>query len=85
MEIELSHIKHGLILEIKGEENTLFEISDEDVIQYGEAKIQLKEGCTYEYQFSEETIKFKEGSKKNTIVVIPNLANTKVALIQMFL
>ena len=68
MEIELSHIKHGLILEIKGEENTLFEISDEDVIQYGEAKIQLKEGCTYEYQFSEETIKFKEGSKKNTIV-----------------
>ena len=68
MKIELSHIKHGLILEIKGEENTLFEISDEDVVQYGEAKIQLKEGCAYEYQFSEETIKFKEGSKKNTIV-----------------
>jgi len=68
MEIELSHIKRGLILEIKGEENTLFEISDEDVMQYGEAKIQLKEGCSYEYQFSEETIKFKEGSKKNTIV-----------------
>ena len=68
MEIELSHIKRGLILEIKGEENTLFEISDEDVMQYGEAKIQLKEGCSYEYQFSEKTIRFKEGSKKNTIV-----------------
>ena len=69
MKIELSHIKRDLILEIKGDvENTLFEISDEDVMQYGEAKIQLKEGCSYEYQFSEETIKFKEGSKKNTIV-----------------
>jgi len=68
MKIELSHIKPGLVLEIKGDENTLFEISDEDVIRYGEAKIQLKEGCTYEYQFSDETIFFKEGSKKNAIV-----------------
>jgi len=68
MKIELSHIKQGLVLEIKGDDNTLFEISDEDVMQYGEAKIQLKEGCTYEYQFSDETIKFKENSKKNTII-----------------
>ena len=68
MKIELSHIKPGLVLEIKGEVNTLFEISDQDVMQYGEAKIQLKEGCTYEYQFSDETIFFKEGSKKNAIV-----------------
>lgn len=68
MKIELSHIKQGLVLEIKGDDNTLFEISDEDVVQYGEAKIQLLEGCAYEYQFSDESIKFKEGSKQNTII-----------------
>lgn len=68
MKIELSHIKQGLVLEIKGDANTLFEISDEDVMRYGEAKIQLIEGCTYEYQFSEEDICFKEESKKNAIV-----------------
>jgi hypothetical protein len=65
MKIELSHIKQGLVLEIKGDVNTLFEISDEDVLQFGEAKYQLLEGCSYEYQFSDVTIKFKEGSKKN--------------------
>ena len=68
MKIELSHIRQGLLLEIKGDANTLFEISDEDVIRYGEAKIQLIEGCTYEYQFSEEDIHFKEESKKNAII-----------------
>jgi len=68
MKIELSHIKQGLVLEIKGDANTLFEISDEDVIQYGEAKIQLIEGCTYEFQFSDEDIYFKEDSKKNAII-----------------
>lgn len=68
MKIELSHIKQGLVLEIKGDANTLFEISDEDVMRYGEAKIQLIEGCTYEYQFSEEDIYFKEESKRNTII-----------------
>lgn len=68
MKIELSHIKQGLVLEIKGDANTLFEISDEDVMQYGEAKVQLIEGCTYEYQFSEEDIYFKEESKKNAII-----------------
>ncbi len=68
MKIELSHIKKDLVLEIEGEIGTLFEISDEDVLQYGEAKHQLLEGCTYEYQFSDKTMMFKEGSKKNTIV-----------------
>ena len=68
MKIELSHIKQGLVLEIKGDANTLFEISDEDAMRYGEAIIQLIEGCTYEYQFSEEDIYFKEESKKNAIV-----------------
>jgi predicted component of viral defense system (DUF524 family) len=70
MEIKLNHIKQGLILEIKGEDKTLFEISDEDVIQYGEAKIQLIEGCTYEYQFSDKDVFFrpKEESSKNLII-----------------
>jgi hypothetical protein len=68
MKIELSHIKQGLVLEIKGDANTLFEISDEDVIQFGEAKYQLKEGCSYEYQFSDPNFSFKEKSNKNLII-----------------
>jgi hypothetical protein len=68
MKIELSHIKQGLILEIEGEVDTLFEITDEDALQYGEAKYQLLEGCSYEYQFSDEVIKFKEKSKLNIII-----------------
>lgn len=80
MKIELSHIKQGLVLEIKGDNNTLFEISDEEVMQYGEAKIQLKEGCTYEYQFSDETIKFKENSKKNTIISYSKFGKHKGSL-----
>lgn len=68
MKIELSHIKQGLVLEIKGDANTLFEISDEDVTQFGEAKYQLKEGCSYEYQFSDPNFSFKEKSNKNLII-----------------
>lgn len=68
MKIELSHIRKGLFLEIKGDADTLFEISDEDVMRYGEAKFQLKEGCSYEYQFSDENVYFKEDSKKNAII-----------------
>jgi hypothetical protein len=68
MKIELSHIKQGLILEIEGEVDTLFEITDEDALQYGEAKYQLLEGYSYEYQFSDEVIKFKEKSKHNIII-----------------
>lgn len=68
MKIELSHIKQGLILEIEGEVDTLFEITDEDALHYGEAKYQLLEGCSYEYQFSDEVIKFKEKSKHNIII-----------------
>jgi predicted component of viral defense system (DUF524 family) len=68
LKVDLTHIKPNLYLEIEGEDNTLFEISDEEAMEFGEAKIQLKEGCTYEYQFSDEKTKFKEGSKKNTII-----------------
>ena len=77
MKIELSHIKQGLVLEIKGDINTLFEISDEDAMRYGEAKIQLIEGCTYEYQFSEEDVYFKEESKKNTIITYSKFGKHK--------
>jgi hypothetical protein len=77
MKIELSHIKQGLVLEIKGDVNTLFEISDEDVMRYGEAKIQLKEGCSYEYQFSDQDILFKENSKKNAIVTYSKFGKHK--------
>jgi predicted component of viral defense system (DUF524 family) len=68
MRIALPHIKKDLVLDIEGDENTLFNISNEDAIRYGEAEIQLKEGFSYEYQFSDKTIKFKEDSKKNSII-----------------
>jgi len=69
MIIDLSHIKNGLTLEIKGEPNTYSVISDEEVIQYGEAKYQLSEGCSYEFQFSESSFNFKEKSKRNAIII----------------
>ena len=68
MKIELSHIKQGLVLEIEGDDDKLFEISDGDVLKFGEAKYQILEGCFYEYQFSDKSFKFKEGSEKNTII-----------------
>lgn len=71
MRIDLSHIKPNLYLEIEEEkDDTLFVISDEDVIEHGEAKYQILEGCNYEYQFSDEstTFKKKEESSKNLII-----------------
>jgi predicted component of viral defense system (DUF524 family) len=71
MRINLSHIKPNLYLDIEEEkDDTLLVISDEDVIEYGEAKYQLLEGCNYEYQFSDESITFKkrEESSKNAII-----------------
>lgn len=71
MRIHLSHIKPNLYLDIEEEkEDTLLVISDEDVIEYGEAKYQLLEGCNYEYQFSDDSITFKkkEESSKNLII-----------------
>jgi hypothetical protein len=81
MKIDLSHIKNGLELEIQGEENTLFEISDEEVLQHGEAKYQLLEGCSYEYQFTEDTFNFKENSKKNTIITFSKFGKHKGGII----
>lgn len=68
MKIDLSYIKDGLFLEIQGDEKTLYEISDEDVILFGEARYQLKEGCMYEYEFSDKEVFFKEKSKNNAII-----------------
>ena len=68
IKVDLTHIKPNLYLDIEGDDNTLFEISEGEAMEFGEAKIQLKEGCTYEYQLSDEKTKFKEGSKKNTII-----------------
>jgi predicted component of viral defense system (DUF524 family) len=68
IKVDLTKIKPGLYLEIVGEDNTLFEIPEHEVIEYGEAKIQLLEGCSYEYQFSDESISFKKDNKKNAIV-----------------
>ena len=77
VKIELSHINDGLFLEIQGEENTLFEISEEESLQYGEAKIQIREGCTYEYQFSDKDVCFKENSKKNSIITYSKFGKHK--------
>ena len=46
-------------------------------MRYGEARIQLIEGCTYEYQFSEEDVYFKEESKKNTIITYSKFGKHK--------
>lgn len=77
MKIDLSYIKKGLLLEIEGEAETLFEISDEEALKYGEAKIQLKEGCSYEYQFLDSAVKFKENCVKNKIISFSKFSKHK--------
>jgi len=54
MIVPLDHIEEGLSINIAGSDNSLLEITDEEVLEYGESKIQLKEGCTYEYKISNE-------------------------------
>jgi predicted component of viral defense system (DUF524 family) len=76
MLINLYHILIGLELEIVGEENTLFEISEDDALQNGEAKIQLVEGCNYEYQFNFTKVKFKN-TNKNRIVKFSKFGKNK--------
>jgi predicted component of viral defense system (DUF524 family) len=66
--VDLTYIKPELYLEIEGEADTPLEISDQEVLEFGEAKIQLKEGCSYEYQFTDKATSFKKGSSKNAIV-----------------
>ena len=55
IKVNLTHIKPNLYLDIEEvTDNTLSEISEGEAMEHGEAKIQLKEGCSYEYQFSDE-------------------------------
>ncbi|MHA8084922.1 DUF2357 domain-containing protein [Aquirufa antheringensis] len=77
IKVDLTYLKPELYLEIEGENNTLFEISDQEVIEYGEAKIQLIEGCSYEYQFSDKSISFRRDSNKNVIVFPSKFGNHK--------
>lgn len=68
MKISLDHIEDGLELEIRSEgENHISLISESEAFEYGEACIQLVEGCTYEYQFNLPNFKFK-ASHKNRII-----------------
>jgi predicted component of viral defense system (DUF524 family) len=77
MEINLNHIQSNLVLQIKGEQNTLSEITDEDVLQFGEAKYQLIEGYSYEYQFNNKNVQFKTGSVNNSIVTQSKFDNSR--------
>ena len=68
MEIPLSHIEQGLVLEIIGEnENSTIIISEQEAMEFDEALFQIKEGCTYEYKFNSDSFQL---SDKNPIVSI---------------
>jgi hypothetical protein len=56
--IELNFIEKDLTLTIDAkEENTLFDIGLEE--QESECRFQIKEGCTYDYEFSNSEYMFK--------------------------
>jgi predicted component of viral defense system (DUF524 family) len=68
MKIPLSYIEEGLELEIIGDsEQSLNEITEQEAMQYGEATFQLKEGCAYEYKFSDQNFRF---NPENPIVSV---------------
>lgn len=77
MKITLSHLKPNLELEILGEEKTIFVLSDEEAMAYNEAKIQLIEGCHYEYQFNDCNVQFKENTPNNKIVSFSKFGKNK--------
>lgn len=66
MKIPLSNIEQDLVLEIIGEnENSSLIISEQEAMEFDEARFQIKEGCTYEYKFSNDSYQL---SDKNPIV-----------------
>lgn len=77
--IILDHIKRGLILTIDAKkEDTLFDCKDAE--QEGEAQYQLKEGCFYDYEFSESDYMFKpmeciqaHSRNKHIGIIAPNI------------
>jgi predicted component of viral defense system (DUF524 family) len=79
IEIVLDHILVGLKLTIDAKlDNTLFEVNDAE--QEGEARYQIKEGCYYDYEFSDPKYKFKKtdyikphSRKQHIGVIAPNI------------
>lgn len=68
MNIPLSHIEQGLVLEIVGEKDNSFNIiSEQEAMEFDESCFQIKEGCTYEYKFSKDNYRL---SDKNPIVSV---------------
>ena len=68
--INLSHFKSGLTLTIdERTQNTLFNAVDNWFVN-GEAQYQIKEGCTYDYEFNDPDFYFEK-----TDYVQPNMRN----------
>lgn len=65
---------------IGDEDNPIFEISEEEAIHNGEAKVQLLEGCSYEYQFIDNKYKFDEKSNNNKIISFSKFSKFKGAI-----
>ncbi len=80
MQIPLSHIEVGLVLEIKGEEFSQKIISEDDSLEFGEAIYQLTEGCNYEYQFNKPNFKFRK-SERNRIISISKFDSNKGSIL----
>jgi predicted component of viral defense system (DUF524 family) len=75
MEIPLSHIEQGLVLEIIGEnENSTIIISEQEALEFDEARFQIKEGCSYEYNLNSKNYQL---SDKNPIVFISKFAKNR--------
>ena len=51
MKISLNHIEQDLILEIKGDPDSINEISEDMALEFAESRYQIMEGCIYEYRF----------------------------------
>lgn len=83
MQIPLHHIEKDLVLEIVGNsEDSPQTISEQDAVEYGEAQYQIKEGCTYEYNFPKKEHYQLSGTNgivsvskfhKNTGLIKPNI------------
>ena len=53
MHIQLDYIEPGLILDIEGDSaDSTIEIPEEKALECAESQYQIKEGCTYDYQFN---------------------------------
>ncbi len=79
IEIDLKHIHAGLVLTIDAKQNnTLFDATNAE--QEGEARYQIKEGCAYDYEFSDPKYSFKKtdyiqphSRKQHIGIISPNI------------